>query len=183
MAENIFKKAGALFSNLLNIPKPVNRNMLAYIEANLIDELTKLPNKKFFDIRMEDEWNRAIRGKYHLSFLMMDLNKFKEYNETHGNLEGNRLLREVARIFSYCVNRTSDFASRLGGDKFCIILPNTNEDGAKKIAENIRISMERTGKSTISIGLACKIPNLEDDMHEFIAQAGQRLYEIKNAKK
>jgi diguanylate cyclase (GGDEF)-like protein len=165
---------------ILNILKPINRNMLAYIESSLIDELTKLPNKRFFNIRMEDEWNRAVRGKYPLSFLMMDLDKFKSYNDTHGHLEGDRLLRDVARIFSYCVNRTCDFTSRFGGEEFCVILPNTKEDGAKKIAENIRIAMERAGKATISIGLVCKIPSLEDDMQEFVIQADQKLYEAKN---
>jgi len=183
MAENILQKIGVLFSSLLNVFKPVNKNVLAYVEASLMDELTKLPNKKFFYVRMEDEWNRAIRGKYPISFLIMDLDKFKSYNETNGNLEGDRLLREVARIFSYCVNRTSDFASRFGVDEFYVILPNTNEEGARKIAENVRISMERTGKATISIGLVCKVPSLEDDMQEFIVQAGQRLYEAKNTGK
>jgi diguanylate cyclase (GGDEF)-like protein len=165
---------------ILNILKPINRNMLAYIESSLIDELTKLPNKRFFNMRMEDEWNRAVRGKYPLSFLMMDLDKFKNYNDTHGHLEGDRLLRDVARIFSYCVNRTSDFASRFGGEEFCVILPNTKENGAKKIAENIRIAMARAGKATISIGMVCKIPNMEDDMREFMVQADQKLYEAKN---
>jgi len=163
------------------ILKPINKNMLSYIETSLLDDLTKLPNKRFFNMRIEDEWSRAVRGKYPLSFLMMDLDKFKNYNDKYGHLEGDRLLREVARVFSYCVNRTSDFTARFGGEEFCIILPNTKIDGAKKIAENIRISMERTGKSTISIGLACKVPALEDNMQELIDLADKKLYEAKNA--
>jgi len=160
--------------------KPINKNMLSYIETSLLDELTKLPNRRFFNIRIEDEWNRAVRGKYHLSFLMMDLDMFKDYNDKHGHLEGDRLLREVARVFSYCINRTSDFSARFGGEEFCVILPNTKIEGAKKIAENIRIFMERTSKATISIGVVCKIPALEDKMQEFIDLADQKLYEAKN---
>jgi diguanylate cyclase (GGDEF)-like protein len=166
---------------ILHALKPMNKNMQAYIESSLMDELTKLPNKRFFNVRMEDEWNRAVRGKYSLSFLMMDLDKFKNYNDSHGHLEGDRLLRDVARIFSYCANRTSDFAARFGGEEFCVILPNTKEEGAKKIAENIRIAMERTGKATISIGMVCKVPRLEDNMQEFIDSADQKLYEAKNS--
>ena len=162
------------------ILRPMNKNMTSYIESSLLDELTKLPNKRFYNMRIEDEWNRAIRGKYPLSFMMLDLDKFKIYNDTHGHLEGDQLLREVARVFSYCVNRNSDFAARFGGEEFCVILPNTSIEGARKIAENIRISMERTGKATISIGLICKTPNLEDDMQEFIKHADQKLYEAKN---
>jgi len=162
------------------ILRPMNKNMTSYIESSLLDELTKLPNKRFYNMRIEDEWNRAIRGKYPLSFMMLDLDKFKIYNDTHGHLEGDLLLREVARVFSYCVNRNSDFAARFGGEEFCVILPNTSIEGARKIAENIRISMERTGKATISIGLICKTPSLEDDMLEFIKLADQKLYEAKN---
>ena len=170
-----------IFNKLIShILKPINKQMLSYIESSLLDELTKLPNRRFFNMRIEDEWNRAVRGKYPLSFLMMDLDKFKNYNDKHGHLEGDRLLRDVARIFSYCVNRTSDFAVRFGGEEFCVILPNTNIDGAKKIAENIRISMERAGKATISIGVVCKTPGLEDNMQSFIDLADQKLYDAKN---
>jgi diguanylate cyclase (GGDEF)-like protein len=165
---------------ILRMLRPINRNMLSYIRASLLDDLTKLPNKRFFNIKIEDEWNRAVRGNYPLSFLMMDLDKFKSYNDTHGHLEGDLLLQEVARIFNYCVNRTSDFTARFGGEEFCIILPNTKLEGAKKIAEDIRTAMERTGKATISIGLVCKIPSLSDNMQKFIEQADKKLYEAKN---
>jgi len=166
---------------IANILKPINKNMMSYIETSLLDELTKLPNRRFYNMRIEDEWNRAIRGKYHLSFLMMDIDKFKAYNDKHGHLEGDRLLREVARVFSYCVNRTSDFTARFGGEEFCVILPNTSIDGARKIAENIRGFMERTGKATISIGVSSKIPGLDDNMQAFVDQADQKLYEAKNS--
>ena len=169
----LVKAIAALFS------KPVNKNILSYMEASLLDDLTKLPNKRFFDIRIEDEWSRAIRGKYPLSFLMMDLDNFKSFNEKEGIEEGDILLREVARIFSYCVNRTSDFAVRLEGETFCVILPNTKENGAKKIAENIRISMERTGKGTVSIGIVCQTPSLQDSIAEFISQAEEKLKQAK----
>jgi diguanylate cyclase (GGDEF)-like protein len=165
---------------ILHMLKPINRNMLSYIKASLLDDLTKLPNKRFFNIRIEDEWNRAVRGKYPLGFLMMDLDKFKNYNDTYGHLEGDLLLKEVAQIFNSCLNRTSDFAARFGGEEFSAILPNTKLEGTKKIAENIRIAMERTGKATISIGLTCKIPDLEDNMQKFIEQTDQKLYEAKN---
>jgi len=173
----VFVVFNKLISHML---EPINRNMMSYIKSSLLDELTKLPNRRFFNMRIEDEWNRAVRGKYSLSFLMMDLDKFKIYNDTYGHLEGDRLLRDVARIFSFCVNRTSDFMARFGGEEFSVILPNTKLEGARKIAENIRMSMERAGKSTISIGLVCKTPALNDSMQEFIDQADQKLYEAKN---
>jgi diguanylate cyclase (GGDEF)-like protein len=174
----------AIFNRLIShMLEPINRNMMSYIKSSLLDELTKLPNRRFFNMRIEDEWNRAVRGKYSLSFLMMDLDNFKIYNDTNGHLEGDRLLRDVARIFSFCVNRTSDFVARFGGEEFSVVLPNTKLEGAKKIAENIRMSMERAGKATISIGLVCKAPALNDNMQEFIDKADQKLYEAKNTGK
>jgi diguanylate cyclase (GGDEF)-like protein len=171
----------AIFSKFITyLLKPINRTVLSYIESSLLDELTKLPNKRFFNIRMEDEWSRAVRGKYPICFLMLNVDKFKQYNESYGHTEGDRLLREVARIFSYCINRTSDFAVRFDNEEFCVVLPNTKIEGAKKIAENIRIFMERTGKATISIGLVCKTPVVGDNVQEFIDQADQKLHEAKN---
>ncbi|GBU24870.1 hypothetical protein R83H12_01505 [Fibrobacteria bacterium R8-3-H12] len=165
---------------ILHILKPVNKNMQSYIESSLLDELTKIPNKRFFNMRIEDEWNRATRGQYPISFLMLDLDKFKKYNDTYGHLEGDILLRESAQIFSNCLNRASDFVARFGGEEFCIVLANTKIEGARKIAEDVRGAMEKTGKITISIGLVCEIPKIGSNCKDFIESADQKLYEAKN---
>jgi len=163
------------------ILKPMDKNMQSYIESSLLDELTKIPNKRFFNMRIEDEWNRATRGQYPISFLMLDLDKFKRYNDTYGHLEGDILLRESAQIFSKCLNRASDFVARFGGEEFCIVLANTKIDGARKIAEDVRGSMEKTGKITISIGLVCEIPKIGSNCTDIIEAADQKLYEAKNS--
>jgi len=108
------------------------------------------------------------------------LDKFKRYNDTYGHLEGDILLRESAQIFSKCLNRTSDFVARFGGEEFCIVLANTKIEGARKIAENVRGAMEKTGKITISIGLVCEIPKIGSNCNDFIESADQKLYEAKN---
>jgi diguanylate cyclase (GGDEF)-like protein len=165
---------------MLHILKPMNKNMQSYIESSLLDELTKIPNRRFFNMRMEDEWHRAIREKYPISFLMLDLDKFKKYNDTYGHLEGDILLREAARIFSNCLSRSSDFVARFGGEEFCVVLANTKIEGAKKIAENIRASVEKAGKITVSIGLVCEIPKAGNHYKNFMDTADQKLYEAKN---
>ena len=171
-----------IFNKLISrMLEPINKNMMSYIKSSLLDELTTLPNRRFFNMKIEDEWNRAVRNGSSISFLMMDLDKFKTYNDTRGHLEGDKLLREVARVFGHCVSRTSDFAARFGGEEFCVILPNTESEGARKIAENIRASVEKTGKITVSIGLACKVPNLQDNMQKFMDMADQKLYEAKDS--
>jgi diguanylate cyclase (GGDEF)-like protein len=163
------------------ILRPINKNMQLYLESSLMDELTKIPNRRFFNLRMEDEWNRAVRGKYHLSFLMMDLDKFKSYNDTYGHAGGDALLKEAAKIFRDSASRTSDFAARIGGEEFCVVLPNTDADGARKIAEGIRGSVEKAGKATVSIGFASKVPSPEDNMQDFIKIADDKLYEAKES--
>jgi diguanylate cyclase (GGDEF)-like protein len=160
--------------------KPVNQNMLLYMRSSFLDELTKIPNRRFFNMKMEYEWNRAVKSRLPMGFLMMDLDKFKSYNDTRGHLEGDILLREVARIFKNCISRKSDFVARFGGEEFCVILPNTRTDGALRIAEDIRASVEKAGKITISIGLICKIPSLTDDYKDFMEKADKNLYEAKN---
>ena len=161
--------------------KPINKSMQSYIESSLLDELTKIPNRRFFSMRMEDEWNRAAREGYPISFLMLDLDKFKKYNDTYGHLEGDILLRDVARIFGNCLSRASDFVARFGGEEFCIVLANTKMESAKKIAENVRASVEKTGRITVSIGLICEIPEIGSNYKKFMEIADQKLYEAKNS--
>jgi len=165
---------------ILHILKPMNKSMQSYIESSLLDELTKIPNRRFFNMRMEDEWSRATREQYPISFLMLDLDKFKKYNDTYGHLEGDILLYEAARIFSDCLSRASDFVARIGGEEFCIVLANTKIEGARKIAEEVRESMAKSGKITVSIGLVCEIPEVDSEYKNFIESADQRLYEAKN---
>jgi len=165
---------------ILHILKPMNKNMQVYIESSLLDELTKIPNRRFFNMRIEDEWSRATREQYPVSFLMLDLDKFKKYNDTYGHLEGDILLQESAQIFTDCLSRASDFVARIGGEEFCIVLANTKIEGARKIAEEVRGSMAKSGKITVSIGLVCEIPKVGSDYKNFIEFADQKLYEAKN---
>ncbi|GHV12722.1 hypothetical protein AGMMS49938_05840 [Fibrobacterales bacterium] len=167
---------------IFSVLNPMSKKMQVYMESSLVDELTKLPNRRFFNTRMQDEWNRAVRAKAVISFLMMDLDKFKNYNDTHGHLEGDLLLQQTAAVLSSCANRLSDIAARIGGEEFCILLPNTDVQGAAKLAESIRDAMERTHKVTISIGIASIVPNLEyHNIRDFMNMADRNLYKAKNA--
>jgi diguanylate cyclase (GGDEF)-like protein len=160
--------------------------------SSLTDELTKLPNRRFFNSRITDEWQRAIREKHSIAFLMMDIDKFKQYNDTYGHPQGDRLLQAIAKVFSSVLKRSIDFAARLGGEEFGVLLPNTNMAGAAKIAEHIRTSVEnltvplvdgtKLTKTTISIGLICTTPAVEDKdkVAVFIERADRNLYTAKN---
>jgi diguanylate cyclase (GGDEF)-like protein len=155
----------------------------------LIDPLTNIPNRRCFDDRMGIEWRRAVREGKRLSFLMMDVDKFKNYNDTWGHPQGDALLKAVSRIFAAAARRPGDLAARVGGEEFGVILPDADLKAAVKVAEDIRSRVERCripaadGKTethtTISIGVASLIPAPGMLVSDFISTADRRLYAAK----
>jgi len=156
----------------------------------LMDPLTGIPNRRCFDNHLAVEWGRAIREKQPISFMMMDVDKFKSYNDTYGHPQGDTLLRAVAKIIASEAKRPSDMAVRLGGEEFGLLLANTDLQRAVGIAEKIRANVEAKqiptsdGKTmtstTISIGVVSTVPNMGESMGEFIARADEYLYTAKN---
>jgi diguanylate cyclase (GGDEF)-like protein len=159
-------------------------------QLGLIDALTAIPNRRCFDDRLSLEWRRAMRDRKPISFLMMDVDKFKTYNDTFGHPQGDTLLKSLAAIFTGAAMRTTDLAARLGGEEFGILLPETDLPAALNIAEKIRAAVEAArvptadGKTitavTISIGVASVVPNNNAAVQELIEQADERLYTAKN---
>jgi len=168
-----------------------------------IDGLTELPNKRSFENRMNIEWARARREMMPISIMMIDVDFFKKYNDTYGHLQGDTALKAVADVFSETLRRPTDFAARWGGEEFAVILPNTNLDGALKIAEIIRKHTEDTEilcldgsitKITVSIGINTKevvtllknedgtrLPHEQSNLiKDFISEADKALYDAKN---
>jgi len=155
----------------------------------LIDPLTNIRNRRSFNDRLNTEWRRCLREKAPLSFLMVDVDKFKDYNDTYGHPQGDTLLKTLAMIFESSARRPADIIARLGGEEFGLLLPNTALKPAMEIAENIRESVEelrvltadgRTEtKTTISIGVASIVPSEESHAEELICKADELLYMAK----
>ncbi|GHV92202.1 hypothetical protein AGMMS50268_27050 [Spirochaetia bacterium] len=168
--------------------------ILEQLRANeqlvLTDPLTGIANRRNFDERFMMEWRRAIREKTAISFLMMDLDKFKSYNDTYGHPQGDALLKTAAKVFEAKMRRPGDFAARLGGEEFGIILPNTTLEAALTIAEDVRAGIEalyiptfdesKITSTTISIGVVSKIPVKGDRIEDFITRADKNLYAAKD---
>jgi diguanylate cyclase (GGDEF)-like protein len=165
-------------------------NQLRTIQhLSMIDQLTNIPNRRSFDERLHIEWNRAIREHTPLSFLMIDVDKFKDYNDTYGHQQGDVVLKTVADVFKQSVKRSGDFAARWGGEEFGVVLPNTVLNGALEIAEKIRTDVEdvlipcadgSTNKVTISIGVNSMMPTQGSSIDAFISNADKALYEAKD---
>jgi len=150
-------------------------------ENALTDELTRLPNRRALAQRFLQETQRARRHRAGVAFVMIDLDHFKQVNDTFGHLNGDAVLAELASILSSGL-RESDVCARYGGEEFALILPETTEAGARVLAERIRAKVAAATfpgglKLTISVGVAAtEEPAL---FTQLIDRADQALYTAK----
>lgn len=154
----------------------------------LTDGLTGLHNRRHFDERHQAETARAVREGTALSLILIDVDYFKRYNDVHGHAAGDACLRIVAQALSACVSRPADIVARYGGEEFVALLPDTNLDGARYIAEKMRRAvreqhMEHRGSElqwvTISAGAASSL-SLRGDK-TLVEAADAALYAAKAA--
>jgi len=156
----------------------------------LIDPLTKISNRRGFENRFNADWGRAVREQTPISFMIMDIDKFKNYNDTYGHHQGDNALRAFAETASSVISRATDFVARWGGEEFVIILPNTDVTGAAEVAESVRKSIGDTiiptedgeeTKITVSIGISSIVPTTETSSSDFLTKADQALYKAKES--
>lgn len=153
------------------------------------DELTGLPNRRAFDQAFELEVLRARRHGLPLSLLLIDVDRFKSYNDLYGHQAGDTALKTVAVCLQDAIRRPDDLATRYGGEEFVAILPNTDEEGATFIADRFRDDLRLTnvphsggdqGVLTASIGLATLGGGEATDAAELLRRADEALYRAKN---
>jgi diguanylate cyclase (GGDEF)-like protein len=162
----------------------VNEKLLAIA---MTDPLTLLPNRRSFLSNMETEIARKLRSvnEYPISFILFDLDHFKEFNDKYGHDCGDLVLVEFSSVISKSI-RKQDFPARWGGEEFIILLPDTNLKGALVVAEKIRKATESLllrfeGNQihcTVSSGVAVLIDK-KNTAEEIIKKADQFLYEAK----
>ncbi|OOG46893.1 sensor domain-containing diguanylate cyclase [Rhodanobacter sp. C01] len=158
-------------------------------ELSYKDGLTGVANRRRFDAIMEIEWSNARRNKQPLSLVMLDIDYFKQYNDHYGHLEGDQCLKLVAQALGKAATRARDFLARFGGEEFVLVLPETDESAATKIAERCRelIAKERIPHArsgiipllTVSVGVGTMIPGHGDEPLSFIEAVDKRLYQAK----
>ena len=160
-----------------------NRKLLedrAEIELlSITDHLTKLYNRRYFSSSIEKEYARSIRQKESLSFLMIDADHFKKYNDTYGHLHGDKTLVFVADVLKKVAARSSDLVFRMGGEEFGILLPDTDSTGAAALAEKVRAEVNSLGIITVSVGYACVMPQLGESPEKLFKIADNNLYKAK----
>jgi len=146
------------------------------------DGLTGLYNHREFFRRLDAEFKRSIRYAYPLSLIMIDIDFFKEFNDTAGHLAGDQALKVIAEKIIESVRET-DVVARYGGEEFAVILPLCHESTALEVAERIRVSIEESGLRggegtpplTVSVGI-CTAPQHADRHEELVKQADDAMY-------
>jgi two-component system cell cycle response regulator len=154
-------------------------------ELTITDDLTKLYNMRHFYAQLQLEMDRALRYESSLSLLLLDVDRFKQYNDTYGHLEGDQVLIKLADVIRQCL-RKSDTAYRYGGDEFIVVLPETKANKAQKVAERIMVlfaaacsyRVQDSGiNTTLSAGVVEYRPG--EDLSGFIERADQAMYRAK----
>ncbi|MGH1363230.1 MAG: diguanylate cyclase [Calditrichia bacterium] len=178
-----------ILTNMLSVATHNAQNYERLREMSYTDGMTGLHNYRFFRLRLKEELARARRESSSLSLLIMDVDHFKNYNDTLGHPAGDDVLRKVSNILKKSV-RDNDIVARYGGEEFAIILPRATQGGAAALAERIRVKVEEAGffreevqpmgKVTISVGLA-SFPQDAPAETELISFADQALYVAKKS--
>lgn len=145
---------------------------------SLTDPLTKLGNRRRLRISIDDLMPIARRSKEPFSIILLDIDHFKDFNDTHGHSAGDQLLIKVAEILVQC-SRDQDLVIRYGGEEFLIVLPSSDLEDAIVLAERILKTIRQKTKITMSAGLAMYRDDMSFD--ELVQLADQNLYGAKNA--
>jgi diguanylate cyclase (GGDEF)-like protein len=173
----IMRSAAFLFAN-------------AFIRAEVeYDALTGIYNRRFFDETIGRLSGSLSRSGSLLSMLMIDIDFFKRYNDTYGHVEGDRCLKTVAQTLARCITRADDFVARYGGEEFIAVMPNTDEQGARLIAEkllenirNLNMPHEKSGAAdrvTVSIGGTTGRVLHTHNAGDFVKKADDLMYKSK----
>jgi diguanylate cyclase (GGDEF)-like protein len=155
------------------------------------DALTSLHNRRYFNLIYDRELKRAKRTKSYITFMMIDIDFFKQYNDTYGHIEGDFALKSVAKVLKDFLKRPSDYVFRLGGEEFGVILIDTDESNsarlAREICDGVRLREIKHESSkaheflTISIGVVCCVADEALNEEILISRADEMLYKAKES--
>jgi diguanylate cyclase (GGDEF)-like protein len=155
---------------------------------NVLDELTGLHNRRFYDQKILAEYRRSRRNLTALSLVLIDIDHFKSVNDNHGHLAGDQCLIWLSTQIKQSLKRSADKAFRYGGEEFCLILPNTDAEGALLLAEQLRILVSEQAFQfqdteiplTISSGICTYQQQADIGPEQIFSGADKALYQAKH---
>jgi len=190
---NLTKEYGKLLKQLRRSTRIADRTAIDLHESNLdladkvhYDALTRIYNRRYIEDSLKRIIKSLSRSNGVLSILMMDIDFFKKYNDTYGHSQGDSCLKTVAETLTESLSRPDDFVARYGGEEFIIVLPSTDENGARLIADKVlanlrakNIPHEKSDAAdcvTISIGITSSAVSHEHSGCDYIRRADEALY-------
>ncbi len=179
----------------------VQRRLLAEVNAELrnlsaTDRLTGLSNRYGYETRLAELWEAAVALGKPFSVIMIDVDHFKQLNDSFGHPYGDRVLQRIGSLIVQALRAEGDFAARIGGEEFIVLLPDSNEDAAFRVAERIRLLVQVAGSpavradapitgnehwSTVSCGTATAVASPLQDPQRLVEAADAALYQAKQA--
>lgn len=158
-------------------------------ELSTTDALTCIANRRKFDEFLNQEWARAARSKLNLSLVLLDIDHFKNFNDTYGHAAGDDCLAAVSKAMCNVMGRSTDLLARYGGEEFAAVLPDTDIEAAREIGEKLRAAVQALNIQhedssaancvTISVGVVTLMPQPQDDLASLFEQADANLYKAK----
>lgn len=159
-------------------------------EYSFQDGLTGIANRRMFDTVLEREWASAQRSGLPLSLILLDIDYFKQYNDHYGHIKGDECLRQVARTLSRAAKRPRDFIARIGGEEFVWLLPETDAEAARRVAQDClqlirqqeieHASSHVSPLLTLSLGVGTCTVEPGSNALAFIEQVDKLLYQAKH---
>lgn len=155
------------------------------------DGLTGIANRRYFNTMLSREFSRMQRHRQSLALIMLDVDDFKAFNDHYGHLHGDQCLQQVAQAIAQCLKRPGDMVARYGGEEFVCLLPDTQLDGAFKVARDIQAAIaalrmpneqaQATDFVTISMGVAAMMASELANGPQLLAMADERMYRAKRS--
>lgn len=155
-------------------------------ELAMRDSLTDAYNRRYLEHYFEQEEKRRKRGSRSVSLLMFDVDYFKQYNDIYGHIAGDKCLRRIVKLVNGCIQRTSDFVVRFGGEEFIVVMPSTSLEGARTIADAIHgallacnIEHRASPLKRVSVSIGGVTGSAENGIDSLLKSADGLMYEAK----
>ncbi|WP_100636653.1 GGDEF domain-containing protein [Marinomonas sp. ef1] len=178
-----------LFQAFDEFSNTINTQTRRLESLSLTDSLTNIANRRAFDQRLLVELSSDKSSRYDLSILLIDVDYFKQYNDTYGHISGDEALQKIASSLESIINKETDLLARYGGEEFVVILPNKSAKQAEEIAQQMKQVIEliniehKTSKIadaiTVSIGIVTRVKNGKTDTDTLMKNADIALYHSK----
>ena len=186
---NVFESVQYDQTRLEITAKKLKRMNKKLENVSYTDTLTSLNNRRYFNLVYDRELKQAKREKNYITFMMLDIDYFKQYNDTYGHISGDEALKSVATVLQDTLKRPNDYVFRLGGEEFGVLLTKTDESSSAKLARDICDSIrakqiEHQGSKvnkylTISIGVVCCVADDALKNEILMSRADEMLYNAK----